>query len=204
MNSQFYGFLIINFNPICNLNSPFLHNLHHKFLRLEGGHLGEWAALFPLPHLEDPIYFPSMLGWGRQGIGCGNNWAYHQKLVFGATRRIPCHPKFGLEVRPPRLTTHSASESWLAPKSPQLDQPPSHPDSPHLAPNCTMSLHIFYFFFNLGFSCGMWDLVPWPGIKSRPSELESRSLNHWTTKEGPFHIFKNLYYCCSCKVNSAD
>ena len=32
-------------------------------------------------------------------------------------------------------------------------------------------------------SCGMWDLVPWPGIKSGPTALGVQSLNHWTTRE---------------------
>ena len=34
-------------------------------------------------------------------------------------------------------------------------------------------------------SCGVWDLVPWPGIKPRPPALGARSLNHWTTREVP-------------------
>ena len=34
-------------------------------------------------------------------------------------------------------------------------------------------------------SCGMWDLVPSPGIKPRPSVLGAWSLNHWTTREVP-------------------
>ena len=32
------------------------------------------------------------------------------------------------------------------------------------------------------FSCGMWDLVPWPGIEPGPFALGAQSLNHWTTK----------------------
>ena len=35
------------------------------------------------------------------------------------------------------------------------------------------------------FSCGMWDLVPWPGIKPGPPALGGRSLNCWTTREVP-------------------
>ena len=35
------------------------------------------------------------------------------------------------------------------------------------------------------FSCGMWDLVPWPGIKPAPPALGVQSLNHWTTREVP-------------------
>ena len=38
------------------------------------------------------------------------------------------------------------------------------------------------FFF---FSCSMWDLVLWPGIKLGPPALGARSLSHWTTREVP-------------------
>ena len=34
-------------------------------------------------------------------------------------------------------------------------------------------------------SCGMWDLVPWPGIKPGPPELAAWSRSHWTTREVP-------------------
>ena len=51
----------------------------------------------------------------------------------------------------------------------------------------------FFFFFYLmfiylaalGLSCSIWDLVPWSGIKPRPSALGVQSLSHWTTKEVP-------------------
>ena len=32
-------------------------------------------------------------------------------------------------------------------------------------------------------SCGLWDLVPWPGIKLQASTLGEWSLSHWTTRE---------------------
>ena len=35
------------------------------------------------------------------------------------------------------------------------------------------------------FSCSMWDLVPWSGIKPRSPALGVWSLNHWTTREVP-------------------
>ena len=34
-------------------------------------------------------------------------------------------------------------------------------------------------------SCGMWDLVPHPGIKPRPPALGVWSFTHWTTREKP-------------------
>ena len=36
---------------------------------------------------------------------------------------------------------------------------------------------------SLGLSCGIWDLVPWPGIKPGPLALGMHSLSHWTTRE---------------------
>ena len=38
-------------------------------------------------------------------------------------------------------------------------------------------------------SCALWHLVPWPGIKARPSASGAWRLSHWTTRE--FH------YCFS-------
>ena len=38
-------------------------------------------------------------------------------------------------------------------------------------------------------SCGMWDLVSWPGIKPRPPALGGQSLSHWTTSEIPVPRF---------------
>ena len=35
------------------------------------------------------------------------------------------------------------------------------------------------------FSCGMWDLVPPPGIEPRASALGEQTLNYWTTREVP-------------------
>ena len=34
-------------------------------------------------------------------------------------------------------------------------------------------------------SCGMWDLVSWPGIEPGFPALEAWSLSHWTTSEVP-------------------
>jgi len=39
------------------------------------------------------------------------------------------------------------------------------------------------------FSCSMWDLVLWPGIKPKPLALGAWSLTHWTTREVPVHFF---------------
>ena len=50
------------------------------------------------------------------------------------------------------------------------------------------------------FSCGMWDLVPWPGREPRPPALEAWNLNHWAAREVaslPFLIFSGYSYCFS-------
>ena len=39
------------------------------------------------------------------------------------------------------------------------------------------------------FSCGMWDLVPWPGVEPRPPIWGELSLSHWTTREVPMKHF---------------
>ena len=38
------------------------------------------------------------------------------------------------------------------------------------------------------FNCGIWDLVPWPGIKPRPPAL--RAWTTWTTREVPVFSFR--------------
>ena len=37
--------------------------------------------------------------------------------------------------------------------------------------------------------CGMWDLVPWPGIEPGTPALGARNLKHWTTREVPLPQF---------------
>ena len=46
----------------------------------------------------------------------------------------------------------------------------------------------------LGLSCGMWDLVLWPGIESGPPALGMWSLSRWTIREVPIvHWFLFSY-----------
>ena len=58
--------------------------------------------------------------------------------------------------------------------------------------------------------CGMWDLVPWPGIKPWPPALGAWSLSHWTTREVPNirfltrQEFKLFWSSASDKINSCD
>ena len=57
-------------------------------------------------------------------------------------------------------------------------------------------------------SCGMWALVPWPGIEPWPPALGAWSLSHWTTKEVPDirfltrQEFKFFQSSASDKINS--
>ena len=48
----------------------------------------------------------------------------------------------------------------------------------------TLNLFILFFFFNLaapGLSCGMWDLVPWPGTQLSPLHWERKGLGQFFT-----------------------
>ena len=38
------------------------------------------------------------------------------------------------------------------------------------------------------FSCSVWYLVRWPGIKPQPPALGAWSLSHWTTRKVPGHV----------------
>ena len=48
---------------------------------------------------------------------------------------------------------------------------------------------LFIYLAALGLSCGMWDLVPWPGVEPRPPALGVWSLSHWTTRGSPCFSF---------------
>ena len=53
------------------------------------------------------------------------------------------------------------------------------------------------------FSCGMWDLVHWPGVELRSLALEAQSLSHWTTREVPASVFissPSLRLCVICFI----
>ena len=52
------------------------------------------------------------------------------------------------------------------------------------------------------FCCGMCDLVPWPGIASRPLALRVQILSHWTTPKVPRRIFFKLANIAVFRVKS--
>ena len=72
-------------------------------------------------------------------------------------------------------------------------------DKDKLVSNCVFFLFYFLFIYLTApsFSCGMWNLLPWPGIEPRHPALERQSLSHWTTMEVPncaFDLHFSDYY----------
>ena len=74
--------------------------------------------------------------------------------------------------------------------------------APSIAGGFFFLFQIFYLFILLHqlfvvahgiFSCGMWDLVPWPGIEPRPPALGVQTLSHWTTREAPNELLDKAY-----------
>ena len=64
-------------------------------------------------------------------------------------------------------------------------------------------LFLFIYLAVLGLSCGMQDLVPWPGIEPGPPVLGLWSLRHWTTREIPEpRCFDGLYLPSPCLPTS--
>ena len=53
-------------------------------------------------------------------------------------------------------------------------------------------LFVLFILAALGLSCGMWDLVPQPGIEPRPPALGVQSLTHWTTREVPHSAYLKI------------
>ena len=52
--------------------------------------------------------------------------------------------------------------------------------------------------------CGMWDLVPWPGIELRPPVLGVWSFSHWTIREAPCVLNLHVsYLVCCCSVTKS-
>ena len=46
-----------------------------------------------------------------------------------------------------------------------------------------------------GLICGMWDLVPWPGMEPRSPVLGAWSLSHWTIREVLLYDFFTHFEC---------
>ena len=62
--------------------------------------------------------------------------------------------------------------------------------------------HLYYFFFFFFFFLIFWPclaacriLLPRPGMEPTPPAVEGRSLNHWTTREVPRHLY---FFPCVC------
>ena len=79
------------------------------------------------------------------------------------------------------------SDPGVEPVSPALAGgffPPEPPGKPLLY-LLFFLIFMFIYLAALGLSCGMWDLVPWPGIELGRPALGAWSLSHWTTREAP-------------------
>ena len=48
------------------------------------------------------------------------------------------------------------------------------------------------------FSCSMWCLVSWSGIKPWSPALGARNLRHWTTRKSPVHHFLSAHFVMHC------
>ena len=55
----------------------------------------------------------------------------------------------------------------------------------HLLPWSSILICFFFFFFALAVLCGLLDLIPWPGIESRPPPVEARRPTCWPAREFP-------------------
>ena len=69
----------------------------------------------------------------------------------------------------------------------------------------------FFFFFLIiylfilampGLNCGLWDLVPWPGIEPGLPALGAQNLSHWTTRETPVDI--SLYLSSFSPISNSS
>ena len=58
---------------------------------------------------------------------------------------------------------------------------------PPLSPLVTISCFLVFWFWPHSAALGI--LVPQPGIEPMPPAVETRSLNHWTTREVPISLF---------------
>ena len=47
----------------------------------------------------------------------------------------------------------------------------------------SLKFFLLIYLAGLDLSCGMWDLVLWPGIEPSSSAMEAQSLSHWTSRE---------------------
>ena len=58
----------------------------------------------------------------------------------------------------------------------------SYPPGPH---SLFFNIYLLIYLAAVSLSCGMWDLVLWPGIKPRAPTLRTQSLSQCTTREVP-------------------
>ena len=136
--------------------------------------VGRDIVTFPLPGMTDPLT-PSRMFCHHPGT-CTSGWRGHTAL---------------LKIR---------SCSYFSGRAPAKERPLLAPhQSTHRESTFPVLSFLKYVFiwlcqdlaseiFNSGMLTlwyGMWDLVPWPGVKPQPPALGAWSLSHWTTREVP-------------------
>ena len=70
---------------------------------------------------------------------------------------------------------------------------------------CTSFFFLIIYLFILampGLNCGLWDLVPWPGIEPGLPALGAQNLRHWTTRETPVDI--SLYLSSFSPISNSS
>ena len=75
---------------------------------------------------------------------------------------------------------------WVAfpTRSRGSSQPRDQTQVPHIAAD-SFFFNYYFYLAELGLSCSMWDLVPWPGIEPGPPALGAQRLRPQTTREIP-------------------
>lgn len=79
---------------------------------------------------------------------------------------------------------------WIQTKihTPHPGLPTTHPLDTRSATETSFLKNIYLSGCDGIFSCSIWNLVSWPGMKAGPPALGARNLNHWATRGVPSHI----------------
>ena len=89
-----------------------------------------------------------------------------------------------------RLGKYRAWQAYGVQPSAQLLPPPLLEAVPYIDKFFFKKRKILHSYLTApGLSCGMWDLVLWPGIRPVPLALGTRNLSHWTSKKVSSDMF---------------
>ena len=120
--------------------------------------------------------------------------AYQTPLSMGFSRQkywsgVPLPSPFNLlllllrHFSRVRLFTTPWTAAYQTPLSMGFSRQEYWSGAPLPSPHCSMQTLI----------CGIWDLVPWPGLEPGFPALGAWSLSHWTTREVPEVSSSNCY-----------